>query len=74
MGSNGMVCQNGHGGETEWTASSHSQFSMTQKGPGDSVVQCLARDLKVASSNLAHGSFLVRGVVLSLTLAELYDL
>ena len=29
-----------------------------QLGPGGSVVQCSARDLKVAGSFLAHGSFL----------------
>ena len=43
-------------------------------GSGGSVGQCSARDLKVASLVLAHGSFLVREVVLSLTLAELYGL
>ena len=43
-------------------------------GPGGSVVQCSARDLKVASSILGHGSLLVRGAALSLTLAELNGL
>ena len=38
------------------------------------MVQCLARDLKVVSSILAYGSFLVREVALSLTLIELYGL
>ena len=38
------------------------------------MVQCSARNLEIASSILVHGSFLVRGVVLSLTLAELYGL
>ena len=46
----------------------------TDRGPGGSVVQCSARDLKVASSILAHGSFLVRGAALLLILAELYGL
>ena len=43
-------------------------------GLGGSVVQCSTCDLKIASLILPHGSFLVRGVVLSLTLAELYGL
>ena len=34
----------------------------------------MAHDLKVVSLILAHGSFLVRGLALSLTLAELYGL
>ena len=38
------------------------------------MVQCSACDLKVAILILAYGSFLVRGVVPSLTLAELYSL
>ena len=32
---------------------------------GGLVVQCSARDLKVAGSILAHGSFLMRGSALS---------
>ena len=37
-------------------------------------VQCSTRDLKVASSILAHGNFLVRELALSLTLPILYGL
>ena len=36
--------------------------------------ECSTRDLKVASSIMAHGIFLVRGNALSLTLTELYGL
>ena len=39
---------------------------------GGSVVQCSSCDLKVVSSILAHSSFLVRWVVLSLTLVYCY--
>ena len=39
--------------------------SLLWRGLGGFVVQCLAHDLKVASLILAHGSFLVRVVVLS---------
>ena len=35
------------------------------------VIQWLARELKVLSSIVAHGSFLVKGAALSLTLGEL---
>ena len=38
------------------------------------MVQCSTRDLRIASLVLAHCSFLVRGVALLLTLAELYGL
>ena len=38
------------------------------------MVQCSAHDLKVVSLILTHGSFLVKGTALLLTLAELYDL
>ena len=38
------------------------------------MVQCSACDLKVGSSILAHGSFLVKGTVLLLTLAELWSI
>ena len=38
------------------------------------MVQCSTRDLKVVSSILAHGSFLVRSSTLSLTIAELRGL
>ena len=40
-------------------------FETRGAGGGGSVVQCLTRDLKVVSSILAHGSFLVRGAALS---------
>ena len=39
--------------------------SLHIQGSGGSVVQCSARDLKVASSILVHGSFLVRRAALS---------
>ena len=48
--------------------------SLAAGGPDGSAVQYLARDLKVGSSILAHGSFLVRGAVPLLTLPELYGL
>ena len=51
----------------------YSQAVPRMRGePGGCVVQCSAHGLNVVSSILAHGSFLVRGVVLSLTLTELY--
>ena len=40
-------------------------ISYIARGPDGSMAQCLARDLKVASSILAHGSFLMRGIALS---------
>ena len=44
---------------------SWNSYLLWGKGSDGSVVQCLARDLKVANSILAHGSFLVRGIALS---------
>ena len=45
-------------------------YSLSCSGLLDSsVILCSARDLNVASSILAHSSFLMRGLVLSLTLA-----
>ena len=43
-----------------------SFYSNRSRSASGSVVQCSARGLKVASSILAHGSFLVRGVALSI--------
>ena len=52
-----------------------SRVTVALRGLGGSGVQCLARDLKVVSWILADSSFLMRGMVLSLTLAaELYSL
>ena len=36
-------------------------FLNNYREPGGSVVQCLTRDIKVASSIMPHGTFLVKG-------------
>ena len=38
---------------------------LEMRRPGGSMVQCWAGELRIASSILAHGRFLVRGVALS---------
>ena len=43
-------------------------------GPDGSVLQCSTRGLNVTSSILAHRSFLVRAIVLFISLGELYGL
>ena len=53
----------------------HCFRGLVVKGePCGSVVQCLARGVKVVSLMQGHDSFLVRGAALSFTLAELYSL
>ena len=64
----------GRGGDSSTVAIPWETLPKGMRGRGGSVVQCSARDLKVASLILAHSSFLVRGLVLSLTLADLYGL
>ena len=46
------------------TSLAFNEIENLGRGSGGSVVQCLAHNLRIVSSILAHGSFLVRGSAL----------